>query len=257
MVKAPGEVHMKIVIQKNYFSSIILIAFLFFSLNNTYARAQNDPTSEIKYIQKTLDEAQGPAALWWYGWITFYSGVASIQFALYKQIDSGKETNQDLIEKKHEFLVGTVKSSLAVIGLLTDPMVPAYAPGRLRGLPADTPENRKIKLSEARILLNKCAKRAEKGRGWIKHILAFVVNTGGSLVLYYKYDSSAKDATINMMTGMLFSEATIFTQPMRAIDDLDQYRKKYEDSQDLAYSDYGRNWFFVPYTGGFGLGLSF
>lgn len=113
---------MKKIIQKNRFATIIFIFLLLFSFNSAYSQPKNDQTKErINFIQNRLDDAQTAAAIWWYGWMTFYAGAAGAQFAIYKKVDNGDAMNEYFIEKKHELLVGSVKSSLAVIGLLIDP----------------------------------------------------------------------------------------------------------------------------------------
>jgi hypothetical protein len=59
---------------------------------------------------------------------------------------------------------------------------------------------------------------------------------------------------------MVVFEATIWTQPMRAVRDWKAYRQKYYGEKDMAFEDaddYGERWYLTACPGGVALGTTF
>jgi hypothetical protein len=161
-------------------------------------------------------------------------------------------------EFAEDMLVGSATFALGVAGLLIDPFVPAYGPNRLRAMPEETPEERRLKLEKAEALLRECARRERDGRGWVTHLLNLGVNAAAGLVTVWAFDRPWSDGLLTFATGEAVSLLNIFSQPRRAMRDLNNYEVKYLEKRG-AYLDPGRNWGIQtsPRPGGFSLRFSF
>ena len=153
--------------------------------------------------------------------------------------------------------MGGAKCTLSLGMLLVMPFTPAYAPGKLAAMPEGDAEEIGRKLSEAERLLDLCARKERMGRAWWKHLLGAAVNAGGSIIIwrFQKGKDPWKDALISFFSGMAVFEATIWTQPTRAIEDWDSYRQKYRGGAYLE-EDVNR-WFVTLCPGGIAAGVYF
>lgn len=178
----------------------------------------------IDYLQKRFDEGQGSAKIWWWGWLWGYAGMTAAQMGIYFAVPADSEENQTT---RDILLVGAASSFLGVIGQIITPMTPAYAGDELRALPEGTAPQRAEKLRRGEALLKESAEREEFGRSWIAHGACVVVNLGAGLIIWQGMHHSFTDGLVNFGAGMLISEIQIFTQPMRAVHDLAEYRRRY------------------------------
>jgi len=232
--------------------------------------------ARIAYIQTALDEGKKNAQIWWGLWIAGYAGLALGQYALSYAAGehSRNETRLDQMRKdfhcggrsafpKKEqwvnYLVGGVKSTLSLGMLLVMPFTPAYAPGRLAAMPEGAPEEIIRKLSEAERLMEQCASKEKMGRAWWKHLLGAAVNGAGAVIIWQcqggKYPW--KDALISFATGMAAFELTIWTQPTRAIEDWENYKKKYSGEGGAYREEDVNRWFITLRPGGLAAGVYF
>lgn len=239
--------------------------------------AKGAAKERIQYIEKSLIDGQKNARIWWGLWIAGYAGLAAGQYMFsamawnYNQHWSmGNELRRDfhLGNKKTfprreqwlNYFVGGTKCVLSLGLLLVNPFTPAYAANRLTGMPEGTADEISKKLTLAESLFEKCAKKERMGRAWWKHLLGFCVNAGGSVIIWQlqRGNDPWKDALISFFTGMAVFEATIWTQPTRAIRDWDEYKKRYYGVQNAAYNDgYEDQWYLAPCPGGIAVGMSF
>jgi hypothetical protein len=177
--------------------------------------------SRLARIQASLDDGKGMANAWWIGWIGIQAGSAAL-FGALAIADRGSP----------DMPVNAVNAGVSAIGatmLFVFPLVPAYAPYKLRLLPEDTPEARRAKLATAEEWLRKSAESEELGRGWITHLLNFGVAAVAGLLLSFAFeDTDWQDGLYNF--GFLFAigELQAATQPARAIRDWKAYRRLYE-----------------------------
>lgn len=178
----------------------------------------------IGFLQQRFDEGQGSAKTWWWGWLWGYAGITTAQMAVYFAVPADSEDNKTT---RDIMLVGAASSFLGVIGQIITPMTPAYAGDELRGLPESTTQQRAAKLRRGEALLKESAEREEFGRSWIAHGACVVVNLGAGLIIWQGMHHSFTDGLVNFGAGMLISEIQIFTQPMRAVHDLAEYRRRY------------------------------
>ncbi len=100
-------------------------------------------------------------------------------------------------------------------------------------------------------MLENSAKAEIGGRSWLQHTLAFLVNATGSIVIWKGYEKKIKEkgdnpvtyALINFALGTAGTELQIWTQPTRAIDDWEKYKKKYLMSRNPGIERTGIDFF--------------
>lgn len=223
-----------------------------------HAGAPSSPPDEetdarIAHIQRVLDEGQAAAERWWFLWTAGFGVSAAINLA-------GGATSGER-EDRGPLLVNGTKSLLAMAGLLLDPMVPAYAPGRLRAMPEETAEERRKKLVEAERLMEQSAAREKRGTSWGRYGLSLFINILGAAILLNDPDVSSREkrnrqACLGLAAGVVAGTAAILTQPTRAVDDWRDYREKYGRLPSPAHDVY-RRWFITVHTGGIIAGMRF
>lgn len=212
----------------------LFAAFSF--LGTTFAQVPTELSDEqvkvrLGFIENFLRSAQPRAKSWWYGWIAGYSMGAIIQGSLavahWNDVKPDPSLpNAPKIRDRgfaEDMLVGGATSVLGVGGLLIDPFLPATSVKKLERLPEATPEDRRSKLLQAEELLRKCAKRERDGRGWGTHLLNIGANAAAGLVTTLAFHRKWSDGLITFAVGETVSLINIFTQPRRAIRDLENY----------------------------------
>jgi hypothetical protein len=193
------------------------------------------PDEQVKerlgFIENALRSAQPRARTWWYGWIAGYSAGAIVQGSLaaahWNDVKSDKNSpNAPKVRDRgfaEDMLVGSATLALGVGGLLIDPFLPATSAKKLRLFPEATPEERRSKLLQAEELLRRCARREKDGLGWGTHLLNIGANAAAGLVTTLAFHRKWSDGLITFAVGETVSLINIFTQPRRAIRDLENY----------------------------------
>jgi hypothetical protein len=248
----------------------LLLALI--SLRAAYAQdraalADEQVKERLGFIDKALESGQSGARVWYYGWIAAYSTGTAVQWGLsiahwndVKPADNSPDAPQVSDRAfAQDMLVGGTTTALGICGLLLDPFTPAYGLHQLRSLPENTPEERRAKLLRAEELLRQCAQREKDGRGWLNHLLNMGVNAAAGLVTVLVFDRPWTDGLITFAAGEAVSLVNIFTQPRRAVRDLENYEVKYLGQQG-AYIPPVRSdsqWTFGFFPGGIGLVLRF
>ncbi len=244
---------------------------VFVSLSVAFAQSQNTlPDEQVKerlgFVEKALSSAQPAAKTWWYGWISAYSAGAVVQGILagahwndVKVVEdaqgSRKVRDRGFAE---DMLVGGVTCALGAGNLLVNPFLPAYGPNKLRSMTEDTPAQRLIKLQKAEELLRRCAQREEEGRGWLTHLLNLGVNAIAGIVTAAAFHRPWGDGVITFATNEAVSLLNIYTQPRRAVRDLENYEIRYLGRPGAPLGEpSGRTWFFSIVPGGFSVGARF
>lgn len=155
--------------------------------------------------------------------------------------------------------MGGATTALGAVGLLIDPFLPAYGPDRLRSQPEATAEERRAKLAAAEDLLRRCARREKEGRGWRTHLLNLGVNALAGLATAVAFDRPWTDGLTTFAAGEAVSLLNIFTQPLRAARDLEDYEARFlgrtEDVR--ARPSPGPAWAFGLAPGGISLRVRF
>jgi hypothetical protein len=204
----------------------------------------------LRFIENALNSAQPRAKTWWYGWIAGYSAGAAVMGTLaavhWKDTKRDAETGQDVPDRgfAEDMLVGGATFALGVGGLLIDPFVPAYGPNELSALPENTAEESRVKLRRAEELLRECAKREREGRGWLTHLLNLGANAAAGLVTVLAFDRPWSDGLLTFATGEAVSLLNIYTQPRRAVRDLENYEIRYGGKQGTYAGEAGGSRFY-------------
>ena len=110
----------------------------------------------LGYIQRSFDAGQNAADLWQYGWLTGYSAATVGQLAIY--------SNSNDERQRQDMLVGAVTTMLGAGGQIVFPLEAGRFAVRLRAMPADTPEARRVKLAAVEGYLRKAAAQESFGR---------------------------------------------------------------------------------------------
>ncbi|MBN1533934.1 MAG: hypothetical protein JXA20_14790, partial [Spirochaetes bacterium] len=165
-------------------------------------------SQRIAHIQNALDQGQTRAQAWWYGWIGIYGAGTAVQGGLaahhWNDFERNRSTNyvrKAAPETRQDMIVGGATTFLGVCGLLVMPFTPAYAPDRLREMPENTPEERRLKLQVAESLLAECAQVEIDGWGWLTHLLNLGVNLTAGLVVWLGFDRPFVDGLLMFAEG--------------------------------------------------------
>jgi len=177
-------------------------------------------STRLARIESNFADGKAYANIWWVGWLTIQLGSA----AVFGSLAIAYHDEPDAPANGVTGALGLASGAL----LLAIPMVPAYAPYKLRQLPEDTPEARREKLARAEDYLRRSADYEEMGRAPYMHLVNFGFAAAAGLLLAFAFDDTDwKDGLYNF--GLLFavSELQIATQPTRAIEDWKAYRRLY------------------------------
>lgn len=229
------------------------------------AAASDEQVRErLSFIEDSLSSGQPAAKTWWYGWIGGYSAGALAMGGLaaghWNDTKVDPKTQSEVRDREfaEDMLVGSGTFALGVAGLIIDPFVPAYGSNKLRSLPEGTAEERRLKLEKAEELLRECARREKDGRGLLTHLLNLGANAAAGLVTVWAFDRPWSDGLLTFATGEAVSLLNIFSQPRRAVRDLNNYEVRYlgkQGSYDIPRT--AAAFQFAPCPGGFVLKVSF
>lgn len=242
-----------------------------FSLGTAYAQEIAAlPDEQVKerlgFIENALRSAQPRARTWWYGWIAAYSAGAVVQGSLaiahWNDVKPDKDSPEAPKVRDRDFsedmLVGSATFALGVGGLLIDPFLPATSARKLQVMPEATPEERQSKLLQAEELLRRCARREKDGRGWGTHLLNIGANAAAGLVTALAFHRKWSDGLITFALGESVSLMNIYTQPRRAIRDLENYEAgSFKRQEAFFYEPPRRQWEIGLSPGGFNVAFRF
>jgi hypothetical protein len=168
----------------------------------------------LKFIETRLTRQSPDARYWQRGWTGFHAASAVVQGVLAVDAnDSDDEVN---------YLVGAVKSTGALAQMLIRPLPAVQSATRFQALPSRSREERIHKVAQGEALLHENADRAATRSGWRRHLIGVGANLLGGVAIAAFGDSS--DAVASTLLGIAVSEANIWTEPSRAIDDLEDYQ---------------------------------
>jgi hypothetical protein len=209
------------------------------------ARDMSDAELEqrLTFIETRLRALNPAARRWQYGWTGFYAAATAGQTAL--AIDEDDNDDQTY------YGVGAAKTAGALAMMLIKPLPAVTSHDRFESLPAQTREQRLARLELGEDMLRENADRARQRYGWKRHLVGIGANLlGGAAIAVY---GEGSDAVTSTLVGIAVSEATIWTEPRRAIDDLEDYRNGFRN----APTSGARDWRIVPMLGGAALHISF
>lgn len=238
---------------RNIFKKVLLILLLtIFQFNSIFAQSEIPDSivrERLHCIQNMLNKGRPNANLWWYGWLVGYSAATVGQGIVYF-VSNDKSLRQDMA-------LGAATTFLGAAGQLITPMVSGYAPGRFDLLPENTSEERLIKLVYAEDLLKSCADREIEGRSWQTHTICSVVNLSSGLITWLGFKRSVWAGLGNFALNTAITEAQIWSQPTRSINNYNEYNRKYKFAPISYYYKHKMKCYVNAYPGGVILKLSF
>jgi hypothetical protein len=240
---------MKRIRQAALVSAIFLLLTTHLAAQEASKLGDSEVTSRLAYIQHSLDGGQRAADLWWSGWLIGYGAATAGQLAAYS---SSRDEKQ-----RQDMRVGSVTTALGMGAQLIFPLEAGWFAARLRAMPGDTPEARRVKLASAESYLRKAAARETLGRSWTAHAMAAAVNLAAGLTIWLHYDRPARDGLVAFAVGQIISEVQIFSQPMRAVHDLRRYEQRSDFGAVGMAADPRRTWYVSVAPGGFVVGCRF
>ena len=170
--------------------------------------AEARATARLRVIQRTLDEGEAAAQLWWGGWLF---GLATASAAQAVAALSVSAQAQPLLQ------VGALKAGIGAASVLLVPFPAASGAAPLRALPEGTAADRLEKLRLAESLLHRAAAVERLGRSWVPRAGGLLLNGAASLWLWLRQDRPAA-AALTFALGTAVGEAKIWTQPTAAIE---------------------------------------
>ena len=220
---------------KNTFKSSIHILFILFITGftltgNTFADDKvNEAEERIDFIEERLELGTKNAKRWQYTWTAVFGASAAYNGV---SILSTMNKADEQEENDHfDFKINGIKSLLAFGKMIADPLTAYSAYEEILLLPDATFEEKMTKMRTAEQLLKQCAEREKAGRSWKAHALTIGINIIAGAAIAGDGNRNS-DAAVSAATGILVSEIQIFTMPTRAIDDWEEYHKRY------YFSDY-------------------
>ncbi len=207
------------------------------------ALGDEEISQRLGFIEQRLDEGRRHASYWQHGWSGFYAISGAVQGVSAVTTDSG--------DNRANYIVGATKSALALTMQLLRPLNARHGADEIRAMPGDSRANRINQLDRGEVLLRQNADRARERTMWKTHLTSLAVNLAGGAAIWAFGDG--KDALISVASGIAFSELSIWTQPGRAITDLDEYENKY-----AGYDSQKRfSWHLIPGKKGAGIGFNY
>lgn len=179
----------------------------------------------LDYLEYSLEKGKVYANIWWWGWTVGQLGAAVIFGTL-------AYTDRDTPGSTANNSVSAVQSLLGGALLLVDPLDAAFVPRKIRGMPAGTPDERRAKLAAAEQGLRDAAAWEKLGRHWINHIMGFALGAVGFALLTDAFpDTDWKDGLFNFALSFGVTEIMIWTQPTRAMRDLEAYESAFSGDE--------------------------
>ncbi len=205
--------------------------------------SEEEIQQRLRFIEHRLNEGRTRARLWQYGWSGFFA--ANTAFQTYMAFESNDSDNET------KYTVGAVKSGAALALMLLRPLPAVKGAAPVAAMPTDSPDQKAARLKAAEDLLEANARRARERKSWARHLASIAVHFIGSSAIAVIGDP--KDAIISNITGIAFSQAHIWSQPHRAIADLEDYRQTFPDAPPKDEL----SWELTPLRGGLGVTIRF
>lgn len=173
--------------------------------------------ARFTFLTGRLDAGKRNAQIWQYGFTSGYS-LGIVIGAVQAGLEDGNER-----------VSGIVTASKAVIGvgrLLWAPHPARFGADPVRDLPRDSHGERVRALSEAEALMAEITDRAESRWAWQRHAAIVGLNLAGGAFVWGFDD--VEDAAVSAGVGILVGEIMAFTMPWRSLDDVADYRRRFD-----------------------------
>jgi hypothetical protein len=119
--------------------------------------------------------------------------------------------------------LGSATTFLGAIGVLITPIVPPKSSFQIPDIHANDSSQAFIDIANSEQLLKEIAQKEKEGRSWKIHAVTGAVNIGSGLITWLGFKRSLGDGLVNFAINTVITEAQIWTQPVRAIKDYQNY----------------------------------
>jgi hypothetical protein len=233
-------------------TAIIFLSIFIFRDLPLYGQISDNDTlrvAQLQEFQNVVDHDRRSAQRWWYGWLAGYSAATAGQGIVYLSTDA-KPTRQDMA-------LGAATTLLGAIGVLLTPIVPPKSEYQILDLqPGDSTFNCFDNTNPEK-LLKELAKREKEGRSWKFHAVSGAVNIGSGLITWLGFKRSLVDGLLNFALNTVITEAQVWTQPVKAIKDYQNYCGYKTESSVPHIIKPERKLYLCSYPSGFSIRLDF
>jgi hypothetical protein len=218
---------------------LALLATLLLAAPHPFARAEPAPASgpapaapalpeevadeqvgeRLRFLHDRLEADRAHGQAWQRGWPALYAVGAVWSFSRAADTAVPSHRTDQLIS-----------GALSVVGIV-DLLVPNFTHAQegadeLRGLPEGTPAERRAKLGRAEALLRRNAAESARRHDVLRHLFTVAVPLASGLFIGLYYDDW-EQAALSTSVAIAVGEATIWTQPWAAADDLAEYERRF------------------------------
>jgi len=177
--------------------------------------------ARLEFLHGRLASQQRSAALWSYGWTIGYAIGVAAQGSLYFVA-----TDEDI---KAQAWVGAAGTSIGLISQLNAWLPTVSAVDGLNGYEHASASEKLVMLEQAENALRRSSEIESFGRTWLMHAGSLLVATATSAVLWFQYGLES-EAITNFAVSIAVGEANIWTQPTAAINEWQEYQKRFGGS---------------------------
>jgi hypothetical protein len=176
-----------------------------------------DVAARLAFLERALDAEEASTRLWRSSWLAAYGGVTLVETGLLA-----------IASTPALRLSSGVSVGSAAIGFtfrLLSPASGADAAGKLRGVRAETPAERREKLHRAEALLHRVAVEERFSHSWFPLIGGALVAAGGAWINFAARGGSAGAGWFAATSSLAVAELEFHTQPTAAIRAWDAYQR--------------------------------
>jgi hypothetical protein len=228
---------------------IFILVFQLFSLSAQENHSDSLDSKQLDEIKNLVYQDRLSAQRWWYTWIAGYSAATIGQGIVYFYAEE-KTTRQDMA-------LGSVSAILGALGLLITPIVPPNSSIENPMLTENSSGGEIKTMENYEEILKEIARRETAGKSWKMHALTGSVNLGCGLVTWLGFNRTVQDGLVIFVLNTAVTEAQIWSQPIRAKRDYQNYCKKYYSTQGEVTLKPQLEWAFNVYPGGLSFELNF
>ncbi len=169
----------------------------------------------LQLLQNALTSNERHAGAWWKTWTILY-GVATVGQGAVAIATLQKSLQQDMI-------VGAGTTLLGMANQLLTPVKTGFRPLGKDSIAKLSFLEKTQKLAEGEEILKKQARIAQAGKGWQVHALSGAVNLASGLITWIGFKRSFGEGVFNFALNTVITETQIWTQPVRAKKEYEQY----------------------------------
>ena len=215
------------------------------AISGDLSRLSNAQIDErVAFLTDRIQEGQKNARIWQVGFTSGWSlGIVlgTVQAATTSRSDT-----------RATAIVTAVKATIGTARLLFWPHPGARGTESILAIEGDSREARLDRLQEGERRLSRTAKHAGSRKTWLPHLTNLGINLAGGGVLLGVAD--AEDAAISAGVGVLAGELLIWTMPWRSVQDVEDYRLRFDDG---LPSKPQASWRLAPRMGGAAVEVKF